>query len=268
MQLYNYYIAGLIKKGDSYLSEYVSMSDDAAEIIARFDGTLDLRGLTSLSEKQAISLSKFKGEQIILGDLESISESTLGHICMAQTEGLSIGGAQKISENIAKILGGSKLTYLAMNILNILPDNAAKYLFSRDYETLNLTLKNPGMSDRGYEYLAKNSTAYMEYVMDGDLSDNAMKCLCRRNGYTYIYDKFMSDEAAKALAHGKGHVDYCELKSITDSAARILAKGDGEVSLQALCDVSKEAARLLMSKNNIHVNEECMNSIIRGGQPR
>ena len=85
-----------LKDEDSVnLSEYTSLDDDAAQLLAKIKGRyIDLSGLVALSDTAAQELAKFNGAKLELNGLTTLSDATAG--ALAKMKGtLTLGDTRR-----------------------------------------------------------------------------------------------------------------------------------------------------------------------------
>ena len=171
--------------------------------------TLNLDGLTSLSDVAAAAFGKFDccgcpNYSVLLNGVKTISDAGLKSL--AKFEGsLSLGGLRELSDAGAQALVSHKGGRLRLNGIKALTVSAAKIL-------------------SGY-YKGKNSG---DCLFFGGLTE-------------------MSDDTLKELVKYKGHLGLSGLKKISDSAAKILAEHRGRhLSLDGLKTLSVPAAKALV----------------------
>ncbi|MDB4800445.1 hypothetical protein OAG72_00480 [bacterium] len=135
------------------LGELTSITDEAAEVLSRYEGWLDLNGLLELSDTAAESLSKHEGE-------------------------LSLNGLTELSDAAAESLSKSKGA-LYLNGLTELSDAAAESLSKHEGELSLGGLTE--LSDAAAESLSKHKG---ELFLGGltDLSDAAAESLSKLQG--------------------------------------------------------------------------------------
>ena len=226
-----------------------SLSDDAAVVLSKLKGYLNLGGLKSLSDGAAKSLSKHEGE-LNLGSLENLSNS-LGHVAVAekianQDGMLDLGGLVNLSGGAAEALSKHK-GELGLSGLESLSDTAAEALSKCKCE---LDLRSlASLSDAAAEALSKYK-GRLNFENIKSLSDAAANSLSKHKGELDLRElKSLSDSPghvalAKKLASQKGYLCLSGLASLSDAAAVALSKHDGGLNfygLKSLSDVAAEA---------------------------
>ena len=226
-----------------------SLSDDAAVVLSKLKGYLNLGGLKSLSDGAAKSLSKHEGE-LNLGSLENLSNS-LGHVAVAekianQDGMLDLGGLVNLSGGAAEALSKHK-GELDLSGLESLSDTAAEALSKCKCE---LDLRSlASLSDAAAEALSKYK-GRLNFENIKSLSDAAANSLSKHKGELDLRElKSLSDSPghvalAKKLASQKGYLCLSGLASLSDAAAVAFSKHDGGLNfygLKSLSDVAAEA---------------------------
>ena len=118
------------KSGSSLnLEGITSLSDEAAESLSGFKGDyLQLDGLTSLSDAAAKSLSSFGGYELYLNGLTSLSDAAAKSLSRFKGGNLQLDGLTSLSDETAKSLSNFTGEYLKLRGLTSLSDAAAKSL--------------------------------------------------------------------------------------------------------------------------------------------
>ena len=125
-------------KGELNLNGLTELSDAVAESLSKFEGDyLQLDGLTELSDAAAESLSKFKGEVLGLDGLTQLSDSG-AEILSKRKGGLSLDGLTKLSDAAAESLSKCK-EGLWLNGLTELSDAVANSLAKMNPQKLDLS---------------------------------------------------------------------------------------------------------------------------------
>ena len=194
------------KTNDLILNGLTSISVESAKALAGYEGYLMLDGLTKLPDDVAAALAKFKGENLDLDGLQSISDKGLASLATSKTKGLSFG-FKSISVTQAKILKaykgdlGLSIKHLSTEVAAILGERRGKL--------------------------------YMPFLTS--LSVGVAVGLANHKGYLDLNGlESLSAKAAWQLARHKGDIDFGEMKKLTKEAAKALAKVEGVVGLDGL----------------------------------
>jgi len=131
------------------LSEYSSITDEAAKALAQFMGdNLYLVGLTTLSPKSAQALAQFKGEYLNLDGLTTLSPETAK--ALAQFKGfLNLDGLTTLSPETAKALAQFKGLRLELNgliTISTLATEELSHTWGGFESSINLTNDAPALS--------------------------------------------------------------------------------------------------------------------------
>jgi hypothetical protein len=116
-----------------YLSQYTSIEDVAAEVLSEKSGSvlgssLNLEGITSLSDEAAESLSKFKGDYLLLDGITSLSDAAAESLSKLEGGNLQLSGLASLSDEAAESLSGFSGNFLLLDGITSLGDAAAKSL--------------------------------------------------------------------------------------------------------------------------------------------
>ena len=105
------------------LQGLTTLSDEAAKALAQHEGWLDLNGLTTLSDEAAKALAQHKGENLLLNGLTTLSDEATK--ALAQHKGgLGLTDLTMLSDEAAKALA-QHIGWLSLNRLTTLSDEAA-----------------------------------------------------------------------------------------------------------------------------------------------
>ena len=157
----------IIRKENSNFDKYDAITVEAAASLAQFKGdTLELNGLTNLSDAAAKSLAQFKGGTLELNGLTSLSDAAAESLAQSKHTRY-LNGLTSLSDAAAKSLAQFKGDTLELNGLTSLSDAAAASLAQFKGDTLELN----GLTS---------------------LSDAAAKFIKQANKIIKISDKFKS----------------------------------------------------------------------------
>jgi hypothetical protein len=223
-------LAGQFMKDDESLTlyEFTSIDDDAAEVLSKYRGSLDLRGLVSLTTKAADALSTHKGDggdnvALCLDSLENIPLSALESLC--KHSGSLVLGLTSVTTAMASLLGKHK-GELELRSLEELSDSDAAALGSH-CGGLNLSGLT-SLSDKVAQCLAAIDGALN---LNGlrTLSDSAAQSLSALNGSLYLAQLTeLSDEGAYWLGQHRHYLALSSLhsfaRSLSDKAVQSLSK--------------------------------------------
>lgn len=187
----------LAKAGYLSLSDLTSLSDAAAEVVAKHQSQLDLDGLTVISDAVARALARHKGHLLSLNGLATLSESAAGSLA-AYKGALWLNGLTSISESVAKMLA----------------------CHEQDLELTGIAQ----LSDAAAQALAEHKGEQLSLDGLGTLSDVAATALSSRKRALSLRGlTTLSDEAAKALSQHEGALSLGGLEQLSDAAAELLA---------------------------------------------
>ena len=215
-------VGEFLKNADSIdLSDFISIEDDAAQILAQHKGDLRLKGLKSLNDAAAYSLAKHEGT-LWLHSVTSLSDPAV--------------------EALAQHKGEIWFDWARSLLTNQVAEE-----FLNDNQSVDLTLF-AFMENAAAQALAQHKG---ELRLNGlkSISDTASHALAQHEGDLGLDGlKSMSDAAAHALAHHKGGLSFYRLKSLSDAAAYSLAKHEGGLWLPSVTSLS-DAAVLALAKH-------------------
>ena len=203
-----------------HLYKFNYIDDDAAEVLREHDGRgLDLDGLISLSEAAAESLAKHRG-YLDLGGLETLSDTAAAKLgSIFQGEYLNICSLHDLSdaayESICKCRSNLSLGSKPLTVA------AAKNLCSHKHDVyigLDTTLPD-SVAENLSDFRGKLELPWLE-----TLSDAAAESLSKTRG-TLLFEELreLSDAAAESLSRHKGDLGVY-LNNLPESAAAILRK--------------------------------------------
>ena len=116
-----------MKDSDSVdLAAFQQLDEDAAKVLAKHDGILELNGLTQISDGAAKAIASFKGFLLEINGLSYVPETVARNLAKTKA-GLWLNGLKELSEETAKALSTHPGT-LKLCGLKKCSDNAAKYL--------------------------------------------------------------------------------------------------------------------------------------------
>jgi formylglycine-generating enzyme required for sulfatase activity len=247
------------------LSEFRSLDDQAAKVLANYEGTLYLDGLVVLSAKQAEALAKYKGDTLILDGLTALSDEAAAALSkykgelrlrglrtlsslplarkIAKQEVAGIDGLTALSDESAAALAKYK-DELRLDGLTSLTAEAAEALSKHKYE---LHLKGlASLTPEAAEALSKHKG---ELFLDGisTLSDTAAAALANHKGRVSLngLTTLASEPLVLKLAMQKGDLYLNGLTALSDAAAEALSKHKGPLSLSGLTSLSPKMAESL-----------------------
>ena len=189
------------KGHDPYLGALPSLSDAAAKSLSKYEGNLDLDGLTEISVAAALSLSKHEGD-------------------------LSLKGLLELSDSAAKSLG-KHTGHLWLNGITELSDAAAESLSKHEgWLYLDGLTK---LTDAAAESHSKHKGGL---GLDGltELSDAAAESFLKHEGEIYLDGLTeLSDAAAESLSKHEGELTLKGLTELSDASAESLSKHEGRI---------------------------------------
>jgi len=160
------------------LSTYTEITDEAAKLLAGYEGDLALGGLNEISEKCAEHLGAHVGE-IILWGLASISEKTAEHLAKVKGN-LYLDGINEISLLCAKALSQHSNGVLSLRGLQKINEDTAKALAAHLGEGLLLDGLSEITERIGVELVSTNGDLFLNGVTK--ISDPIARTLAFRQG--------------------------------------------------------------------------------------
>ena len=232
------------------LRMFTHIDEDAAERLSTFKEHwyLDLRGLVSISDSAALSLSKYFGG-LKFGNLTCLSDS-IGHIAVARKlvggdddDELFLNKLTSLSPECAENLNSGMLLKLFLNGLTVLSAATAAGLAKHEVSLyLNGLLH---LTDDAAESLSRHLCGLS---FDGltDLSDTAALFLGRQRGY-HVDGVIQRDDGrpTRGTRYAFGSLSLNGLTSLTDVAVERLSQYQGDLSLNGLTSLSDFAAKSL-----------------------
>jgi hypothetical protein len=199
---------------DSDLSEYTKIEESAAEVLANYEGYVQLDGISQLPEPLAKILANHKGG-LSLSGIESLTEETaavLGKI----PGGLALDGLEEVSKKSAEQLiscrGG-----LSLDGLNKISDELLGVL--ADHEG--------GLSLGGLAQLSLEAAKLLQ-KHKGVLSLDGLKTL--------------SPEVARTLAKHQDHLSLHSLENLSDDLLDIFSEREDGGYIASFFDITEIAA--------------------------
>jgi serine/threonine protein kinase len=273
------------------LSRLATLTDAQAEAVARYQGSISLRGLTTLTDSQAELLAKHRGPLDLSGLVtltDSQAESLAKHqeevhhekstssgllsldgltsLTDAQAESLakhrgylSLRGLTKLAdvqaESLAKHLGSSSspLGKLMLDGLIILSELQAESLFGSYQGELSLN-RLTKLSDAQAKALTNHRGAVS---LDGltTLTESQAESLSLIKGSLSLDGlATLTDSQAEALAKHRNGLDLRGLVTLTDSQAESLAKHQGGLDLSGLATLTDSQAKSLAKHSSYFLN--------------
>ena len=279
------------------LHEFTVVDEAAAEILAGYDGYLNLSGLKEISQEVAGHLGiklvkdvRTDNEELSIEGikkLEDIESCVVGHLehCLDYNDQSGIyftdaegnrkygyaevkfsvcdaedefAESETITEEIARILVSSKDETLT-HYCSEIEDEAAEILanYNGNLQLDGLT----ELSDAAAEALGKHQG---DLWLSGltELSDAAAEGLFKHQG-ALLLDGLteLSDDAAEALRKHQGELSVSGLTELSDDAAEALGKHQGPLRLYGLTELSDAAAEALAVHENLVVSGEIQEQI-------
>ncbi len=237
------------------LSDGTSITEEAAEILSSYEGTLYLTGLTELSESAAKSLSRHKGPEIELGDasdeigLPTITDGVSE--ALAQYEGrLHLGGLKEMSDITAKNFGSASNLVLALPPIHrsvTVSEQGLAYLEEnqsaepwvgemRKFRTLDKTNAEILLADGCLKKVYKGGGAPYEFYIHDMLyvTEDGAQIMAREYAPPEDFTELMLDElrfmeanAAQHLAQVKYGLILENLRSLSDDAVKAISLHKG-----------------------------------------
>jgi hypothetical protein len=221
------------------LSGLTDLTDSVAAELARHEGDLDLSGLKSLSDSVAKWLSTHAGD-LMLDGLESLSDAAAQEL--SHTAGcLSLRGLSSFDSSSGHLALAHKLTEqnndeLCLNRLESVSDEVAAVLALHSGELDFAECRIRNLTDGpGHLALVARMAETGENLRLRELS-------------------YLSLEVARILARHQGELALPSIKLLSDPAAEALAAHNGKLHLPALTQLRSAplAARLAQSTDFLH----------------
>ena len=246
------------------VSEFKVIEDAAAEILVQYEGdTLELAGVTALSDRAAESLSHYNG-WLTLESLTSLPD-TKGHTRLAfhlgvmygdsNSDGreLELNGLDYLSDEAANYFQDIRAN-LELNSLTNLTDDVALFL---SCQIGDLSLNGvTNLSDQAAEWLSLHQGGHLSLNGLTTLSDTAAWWLGGLMGYLGLNGlKTLSDNAVESLSVHKGELGLSGLTKLSVAAAESLGSHEGGIALDGLTSISGTAAKYLSKlKGDLHLD--------------
>jgi hypothetical protein len=232
------------------LSNYISIDDDAAEALSsKCLVTLNLKGLTSLSDTAAEALSKHMGG-INLDGLTCLSDAAAESLSKHSGD-IKLNGLTCLSDAAAEALSKHSGD-IKLNGLTCLSDVATVALFQH-YSCTNIDgLTNISETAISLMPQPQKVHEYMGWLsLNGlnSLSAEAAELLSMCNRGLYLDGlKNLSEAAAVALSQSKKGISLNGLTSLSEAAAAALSQSKKSISLNGLTSLSDKVAESLFQK--------------------
>ena len=257
------------------LYQYEVITVEAAEVLAKCEGSFTLDGLTSLSVEAAEALAKCCGE-INLNGLKSLSVELAK--TLAKYEGyLHLNGLTSLSVDVAQALATCKGCLRLLGLTN-LSDAALKALANFAGRSLQIAADPPvGIKTDRIQYVLTKQTveeaaAGGDYGLDFSgyamITVEAAQALAKCCGeMAHVFDlslgglTSLSDEAAQALAECQGSLHLDGLTTLSVEVAQALAKCKGMLSLGGLRTLSVEAAEAIAKIYQVYAGFLCLDGL-------
>lgn len=244
-----------------YLSGLTQLSAKSADALSRHKGYIDLNGLTELSDDAALSLSKHVGD-LELNGISEISEKAAEALSKHQGA-IKLSGLTSISDTLAIALPAmAKMAEfreaLDLSGLTSISDKAAEALSSCDESIILNGLTS--LSEKAAASFGKHEGDSLSLNRLTSLTDKAAEGLSKHKGGPYDNNLFLngltdlSDKAADSLAKFKGRLYLNGLTKLSDAAAEALSKHANHLYLTDLMEISEKGiAALLRHKGELQL---------------
>jgi hypothetical protein len=213
-----------VQQDDCDLSEYTAIEEAAAQILAKYDGSLILDGLSLITDAVALSLAKHRGD-------------------------LSLNGLVRLTPEIANALANHRGSYLSLDGLGD-PCVRARYLlylYDRGLphdEIRRRAFGSPeGLTQLSEEEIQKAVGALANY--EGTLRLSGLGVALEMDDSTERFE--FSDDLARALGKHKGSLLLWGLESISLECAKKLAQVEGALGL-GITTITKPVAEALAQR--------------------
>lgn len=186
------------------LTQILTLDDDAAETIAKYQGDLTLSSLIELSDRAATALAKHKG-QLSLNSLSKFTDAVAQALSMHKGDLLYLG-LTELTDVAAQAFGNHQ-GFLSFDSLTKLSDTAAEALSMHKGELFLDRLTK--LTETTAKALSKHEGGLS---LEGltKLTDAAAKALAKHQGDLYLYGLTeLNNVAAEALSRKDGHIN-CE----------------------------------------------------------
>lgn len=258
------------------------IDENGARILANYEGSLSLCGLTEISEATAECLAAHKGDVLALGDvnqgsgLSCLSDGVAK--ALAKYEGtLILGGIKELSDFAAKCFASSSDLILDLppvresvditiseegldlldKIESIRPQGWAAEM--RKYKTLNganaKTLVAKGVLEKPYEDGGASEEFYLDNM--NYITEEGAKIIANEYTPHEVYEgqvemnglKFLSSACAQHLAKLEYGLHLNGVKTLSDDAVKAISVHQGEMLVLGLVNPS-ETQLLFLSERN------------------
>jgi len=244
---------------DSDLSEYTKIEESAAEVLANYEGYVQLDGISQLPEPLANILANHKGGlslsgvsklsdeaaallsnrqgSLALDGLKTLSKESALHL-IKRPESLYLNGLKDISDELLEILVANKEVLSLNSFIRLSPENVKIFsehqgggLFLGDFKRLSPDIAR---------VLARHS-GHLSLGIE-DISDEVIDIFSEREEGAYISNLYDIDEVAKAdYSDDREFIvslsfEYCEVKY---NGFRIMKKGEIRSLVAALSTGAK-----------------------------
>ena len=238
-------------QGELGLSRLTELSDAAAEALSMHHGWLDLSGLTELSDAAAAALAKHQGG-LILDGLRELSDTSVEALAKHQGE-LKLRGLSELSDRGADCFSAHN-GWIALNGLSELTPAIARLMSSKAmneedeiycdlYHLKTMSPEVAGILGRG---------KYFMLCLDrvNDLSPDAARGLGEFEGPYLGFNGFssLSTELARVLAQAKAQTLSLGVEELNDEACEALSTFQGKFALESLQTVSPTGASWLLKQ--------------------
>jgi serine/threonine protein kinase len=237
-----------------------TFSEAMVAALAKFRGAeIYLGGLTSLTEDVAAALAQFKGDELFLDGLTSLTKDEADALAQFKGEWLSLDGLRSLTKDVADALAefeGNGASRLSLDGLRSLTEDVADALAQ---------FKGTELSLDGLTSLTKDEADALAQFCGGKLSLNRLTSLTKDEADALAQFKgeelflngltSLTKDEADALAQFKGEeLSLDGLRSLTKDEADALAKSRVEwLSLDGLTSLTKDEADALAKFTGRHL---------------
>ena len=208
-------------------------AEQAAELVAKVNGNLDLDGLTSIDKDVARELAKFQGI-LSLDGLTSIDKDIAQELAKFKGERLSFYGLNSIDKEALEILNSYRV------------DLPGTYEITKKEITKKIDQPEFLTVEQAAKVVSRSKGTYELYIGEPFLIDKeAARELAKFTGGTMYLDGLTSIErgvASELVKFNGGKIDLIGITSINAGVAEELSKFKGSLCLDGITTIDKAIA--------------------------
>ena len=239
-------------EADLQLPGLTSLSPGVIQALStKKGGVLDLGGLTSLPAGFAEAFSKFNGS-LGLDGLTSITEADVLAITRSVVY-LGLGGIKTLTDPVAEVISKCNARVYLDGLVELTHPGLAAKLADMDHILELSELKT--MSDEVANLFSKSKTDLrFSYYLNCPNFNLAWKLFLKNRNYDHLTPVVsLTDADANIISQYKNDVYFDEVPTINDSVAETLSQHKGILSFRGLTSLSDNAARSLSKHQGVLV---------------